>query len=320
MPAVGRESDGFGGSSPASEMNVRASDPLKFLAERLGRPPDRLQPPMRLGRDLHLDSLAIVELLTAMETELGLDVDSHWVDEDTTVSDLIAIAEGTRSPGQAFRGGRWPLMKLTVAVRALLFMVWGLLIRLLSIYRIRGLEHLRGLDGPVLFAANHLSLVDNPAILVSLPWRWRLRLATAAGDGVLDERGRVQRFLAMLLGNAFPVAQSGQVHQSMKYCSRLVADGWSALYFPEGRRSETGALLEFKSGIGMLAVQTGRPVVPVRIKGTEDVMPMGARYPRRGVIEVTFGEPLRFNPDTPYAEATQAIRDRLAVMSGERQV
>ena len=298
-------------------MNVRASDPLKFLAECLARPADWLEPSMRLGRDLQLDSLAIVELLMAMETELGLDVDSHWVDEDTTVSDLIAIAEGTRSPGQAFRGGRWPLMKPSVAVRALLFIVWGSVIRLLSIYRIRGLEHLRGLDGPVLFAANHLSLVDNPAILVSLPWRWRLRVATAAGDGVLDERGRVQRFLAMLLANAFPLAQSGQVHQSMKYCRRLVADGWSALYFPEGRRSETGALREFKSGIGMLAVQTGRPVVPVRIKGTEDVMPMGARYPRRGVIEVTFGEPLRFNPDTPYAEATQAIRDRLAAMYGE---
>ena len=317
MPAVGRESDGFGGSSPPSEMNVRASDPLKFLAERLGRPPDRLQPPMRLGRDLHLDSLAIVELLTAMETELGLDVDSHWVDEDTTVSDLIAIAEGTRSPGEAFRGGRWPLMKLSVAVRAVLFIVWGPLIRLLSVYRVRGLEHLRGLDGPVLFAANHLSLLDNPAILVSLPWRWRLRLVTAAADGVLDERGRVQRVLAMLLSNAFPLAQSGQVHQSMKYCKGLVDAGWSVLYFPEGRRSETGALLEFKSGIGMLAVQTGRLVVPVRIKGTEDVMPMGARCPRRGVIEVTFGQPLRFNPDTPYAEATQSIRNSLAALASE---
>ena len=316
MPAVERESDGFGGSGPASEMNVRASDALKFLAERLGRPTDRLEPSMQLGRDLQLDSLAIVELLTAMETELGLDVDSHWVDEATTVSDLIAIAEGTRSPGQAFRGGRWPLLKLTVAVRALLFMVWGPLIRLLSVYRVRGLENLRGVEGPVLFAANHLSLVDNPAILVSLPWRWRLRVATAAGDGVLDERGRIQRFLAMLLGNAFPLAQSGQVHQSMKYCKGLIDAGWSVLYFPEGRRSETGALLEFQSGIGTLAVQTGRPVVPVRIKGTEDVMPMGARYPRRGVIEVTFGEPLRFSPDTPYVEATQTIRDRLAVTSG----
>ena len=320
MSAVERESDGFGVSGPASDMNVRDSDPLKFLAERLGRPADGLEPSMRLGRALHLDSLAIVELLTAMETELGLDVDSHWVDEDTTVSDLIAIAEGTRAPGQAFRGGRWPLMKPTVAIRVLVQLVaLNPLINVLSAYRVHGLEHLRGLDGPVLFAANHLSLLDSSAVLVSLPWRWRFRLATAAGDGVLDERGRVQRFLAMLVGNAFPLAQSGQVHQSMKYCKGLIESGWSVLYFPEGRRSETGALLEFKSGIGMLAVQTGRPVVPVRIKGTEDVMPMGARYPRRGVIEVTFGEPLRVNPDTPYAEATHAIRDGIAALQGERQ-
>ena len=201
-----------------------------------------------------------------------------------------------------------------VAVYAL----WGpLLLRLLSNYRVRGLEHLHGLEGPVIFAANHLSLLDNPAVLVSLPWRWRSRLATAAADAVLDERGRAQRFLAMLLGNAFPLAQSGQVHQSMKYAKKVIDSGWSALYFPEGRRSETGALLEFQSGIGMLAVLTGRPVVPVRIKGTEHVMPMGARYPRRGVIEVTFGDPLSFSPDTPYREATRVVRDRLAAMYGE---
>ena len=319
MRDVDGESDGFGGSGPASEMNARASDLLTFLAERLGQPPDRLEASMGLGRDLQLDSLDIVELLIAMETELGLDVDSHWVDEDMTVSDLIAIAEGDRSPGPPFRGGRWPLMKPTVAVRATMFMVWGPIVRLLSNYRVRGLEHLRGLEGPVIFAANHLSLLDNPAVLVCLPWRWRFRLATAAGDGVLDERGRIQRFLALLLGNAFPLAQSGQVHQSMKYAKKVIDSGWSALYFPEGRRSETGGLLEFKEGIGMLAVQTGRPVVPVRIKGTEDVMPMGARYPRRGVIEVTFGEPLRLGPDTPYREATQAVRDSLAAMYRERQ-
>ena len=318
MPDIETESGEFGGSGPASEMNVRASDALKFLAERLGHPPDRLELSMRLGRDLQLDSLDIVDLLTSMEAGLGADVHSHWVDEDTTVSDLIAIAEGTRSPGQSFRGGRWPLMKLTVAIRAVVQLVaLNPLIKVLSANRVHGLEHLSGLDGPVLFAANHLSLLDSSAVLVSLPWRWRFRLATAAGDGVLDERGRVQRVLAMLVGNAFPLAQSGQVHQSMKYSKRVIDAGWSVLYFPEGRRSETGALLEFKSGIGMLAVLTGRPVVPVRIKGTEDVMPMGARYPRRGVIEVTFGEPLRFGPDTPYAEATQAIRDRLGAMYGE---
>ena len=318
MPDIEPESGEFRGSRPVSEMNVRASDALKFLAERLGHPPDRLELSMRLGRDLQLDSLDIVDLLTSMEAGLGADVDSHWVDEDTTVSDLIAIAEGARSSDPSFRGGRWPLMKLTVAIRALVQLVaLNPLIKVLSANRVHGLEHLRGLDGPVLFAANHLSLLDSSAELVSLPWRWRFRLATAAGDGVLDERGRVQRVLAMLVGNAFPLAQSGQVHQSMKYSKRVIDAGWSVLYFPEGRRSETGALLEFKSGIGMLAVLTGRPVVPVGIKGTEDVMPMGARYPRRGVIEVIFGDPLSFSPDTPYAEATQAIRGRLAVMSGE---
>ena len=310
MPDRERGSDDLGGSVPQY-------DALELLAEHLGIPPDQLKPSMRLGHDLQLDSLDIVDLLTALETELGIDVDRHWVDENMAVSDLISISEGSRSPAPPFRGGRWPLMKPTVIVRALLFMAWGPLIRLLSNYRVRGLENLRGIEGPVIFASNHLSLLDNPAVLVCLPWSWRSRLATAAADGVLDERGRVQRFLAMLLGNAFPLAQSGQVHQSMKYCKRVIDSGWSVLYFPEGRRSETGGLLEFKKGVGMLAVQTGRPVVPVRLNGTEDVMPMGARYPRRGVIEVTFGEPMRFGPDILYTEATQSIRDGIAALSEE---
>jgi long-chain acyl-CoA synthetase len=278
----------------------------------------RVEPSTTLG-SLGLDSLGVMELLSALDAELGLDSSHFLADETTTVEELAAQAGGRLPPpGPRYRAGRWPLTRPVVALRALFqLLLFQPLLAVLSRRRVRGLEHLRGLPGPVIFAANHLSLLDNPAVMVALPWRWRLRLATAASDHVLDQRGQVQRFIAILLCNAFPLSQTRSVRRSMQFCRWLVAGGWSLLYFPEGRRSEDGSILRFKRGIGLLAVELGLPVVPVHLKGIDRVMPMGARWPRRGTIEISFGQPLRFARDDEYASAADAIREAIAILARE---
>ena len=276
-----------------------------------------VEPSTTLG-GLGLDSLGVMELLSALDLELGLDSSHFLADETTTVEELAAQAGGRLPPGPRYRAGRWPLTRPVVALRAMFqLLLLQPLLAVLSPRRVRGLEHLRGMPGPVLFAANHLSLLDNPAVLVALPWRWRLRLATAASDHVLDQRGRAQRFIAILLCNAFPLSQTRSVRRSMQFCRWLVAGGWSLLYFPEGRRSGDGSILRFKRGIGLLAVELGVPVVPVHLKGIDRVMPMGARWPRRGTIEISFGQPLRFARDDVYADAADAIREAIGTLARE---
>ena len=189
----------------------------------------------------------------------------------------------------------WQFKTPVVALRALL--IGGLLLPVMAIFsrrRTYGLEHLRSLEGPVIFAANHLSVADNPAVLLALPWRWRLKLATAASREVMAGRGRIQSFFAALISNGFQFSQSGSVRSSLAYCGRLTASGWSLLYFPEGIRSDDGTIGRFRPGVGLLATGLGIPVVPVYLRGTDSVIAKGGSRPHRGHIEVWFGEPMRF--------------------------
>ena len=211
------------------------------------------------------------------------------------------------------RMSEWQFKAPVVAVRALL--IAGLLLPVMVIFSRRrtfGAENLRNLEGPVIFAANHLSVADNPAVLLALPWRWRLRLATAASREVMRDRGPIQSFFAALISNGFLFSQTGSIRGSLDYCGKLAGNGWSILYFPEGIRSDDGTIGPFRPGIGLLASGLGVPVVPVYLKGTDSVVAKGGSRPRRGCIEVRFGKPLRFNKDADHDEATLQIRTAVA--------
>ena len=214
------------------------------------------------------------------------------------------------------RISRWQFAWPVVVVRAVLIL--GLLYPVMAVFsgrRTYGAERLDSVAGPVIFASNHLSVADNPAILLALPWRRRLRLATAAAEGVMRSRGRFQSFCAALISNGFYFSQSGAIRSSLLDCERLVKDGWSLLYFPEGMRSDDGNLRPFKPGIGLLATRLDVPVVPVYLKGTDTVLAKGGSHPRRGNIEVRFGEPLLFSWDASHDEVARQIRCSVASLS-----
>ena len=210
----------------------------------------------------------------------------------------------------------WQFALPAVVVRAVL--IAGLLYPVMAIFsrrRTYGRDVLASLDGPVIFAANHLSVADNPAVLLALPWRWRLRLATAASEEVMRGRGKIQSFFAALISNGFHISQTSHIRSSMAYCGKLTSAKWSLLFFPEGIRSDDGRLGSFKPGIGLLAASLGVPVVPVYLKGTDSVVAKGGSRPQRGYIEVRFGEPIRIPADVRYDAATETIRDAVAALS-----
>ena len=212
----------------------------------------------------------------------------------------------------------WQFSPLVVPLRILLILVF--LFPLMAIYsrrRTYGRERIRGIQGPVIFAANHLSVADNPAVLLALPWRRRLGLATAASEHVMRGRGRLQSFFAALISNGFHFSQTTAVRSSLRFCGRLTDEGWSLLFFPEGIRSDNGKIGSFRPGIGLLATELDIPVVPVHIKGTDTVVAKGGSRPQRGDIEVRFGRPMRFPGDMKYSEAAHAIREAVASLSGE---
>jgi long-chain acyl-CoA synthetase len=178
--------------------------------------------------------------------------------------------------------------------------------RIFASMTVTGLEHLERIEGPVIFAANHQSHFDGPVILDSLPPRWRYRVSPAMMKEFFNahyfpERyGRMAWFtnslnyyLSSLFFNAFPLTQGGAgTRQTLRYIGELIADGYSILIFPEGRRTEAGEIARFQPGVGMIAARLCVPVVPVRLEGLEHVLPRHARFPTRARARCAFGAPI----------------------------
>jgi 1-acyl-sn-glycerol-3-phosphate acyltransferase len=145
--------------------------------------------------------------------------------------------------------------------------------------------------GGVLIAANHASYLDIPLLGCGMRRRaWYLGrhdLFPIPGlNGILQALGWIPVRLGRLDREAFGKAIN------------LIRAGKVVVIFPEGGRSHDGHLRPPKAGIGVIVSQTGCPVVPAYLKGTFDVLPPGARWPRLRQVTVRFGDPIRFETGT----------------------
>ena len=150
--------------------------------------------------------------------------------------------------------------------------------------------------GGVLIAANHASYLDIPLLGCGMRRRaWYLGrhdLFPIPGlNGILQALGWIPVRLGRLDREAFGKAIN------------LIRAGKVVVIFPEGGRSHDGHLRPPKAGIGVIVSQTGCPVVPAYLKGTFDVLPTGARWPRLRQVTVRFGDPIRFETGPPKERA-----------------
>jgi long-chain acyl-CoA synthetase len=274
--------------------------------------------------ELGLSSLERVELMVALEDAFQAPIDEGAFAAARDVSQLRTLVEQSASAGEPppepvdfpAWNRSWPAR----AIRRSSLPTWILpLARLFAKIRVEGLENLEKIDSPVIFAANHQSHMDTPVIMAAMPPRLRYRLAPAMAKEFFkahffpDEFGRRARFtnslnyyLAALFFNAFPLPQrEAGARQTLRYIGDVLEDGFSVLIFPEGRRTQTGAIDQFRPGIGMIAARLAVPIVPVRLKGLENVLPPHAKMARRGEVRVVFGPPLRLTGDDYPALARQ---------------
>jgi 1-acyl-sn-glycerol-3-phosphate acyltransferase len=142
--------------------------------------------------------------------------------------------------------------------------------------------------GPVLIVSNHVSVLDPPLVGGSAP-RPLFFMAK-------EELFRIPLFGRLIRGlNARPVRRDGSDMRALKAALGLLQEGRAILVFPEGTRGEEGRpLREGKPGVGMLAVLSGAPVVPVYVSGSGTALPRGRALPRPTKVRVTFGPPLIF--------------------------
>ncbi|MEQ1883793.1 MAG: AMP-binding protein [Bryobacteraceae bacterium] len=288
----------------------------------------RYAPGREIGEDTTLDQLGLssldrVELMIDLEQHLDRSIDESALTGSQTLADLAHIAPAPETA--AFP--TWSRSWLARAIRRILLTVLLLpLTRVFAHMRVRGRENIAGLTGPVLFAPNHQSHMDTPVLLAALPARYRHRAGVAMWKEYFDAHFHPERYnrlasfansliywIVTLFFNAFPLPQTeAGAGSSLRYLGDLISGGWSVLYFPEGERSVTGELLPFQPGIGLIAARLRVPVVPVRIRGLNRILPRGAHFPIPGQVEVTFGKPLYLRgEDYPelVSRLEEAIRD-----------
>jgi long-chain acyl-CoA synthetase len=314
LAALGEEQKADKRQPKATDKPVKA-DLYDLLAQITGVPREEIGPHNTFGLDLGLDSLSIVELLCLIEEEMGIYVEEERIPHPATVGDLMALLADDQRAEASTPFPEWPLSFPSRMVRTLLQRaLMSPLLALLCPTRVRGLENLENLSAPLLFSANHTSHLDTPLVLKVLPRRYSRRLAVAAAADYWFAIPLLGGLTALLL-NSFAMARQGNVRPSMEHTVDLIDRGWSVLIFPEGTRSQSGEMQPFKSGVGLLAVELGVPVVPVHLRGVYEILPKGSRAPRRGPVEVTIGAPLRFPPRMGPAQATQQLEREIRRLS-----
>lgn len=177
--------------------------------------------------------------------------------------------------------------------------------------QVAGREHIPA--RPCIFMANHVSNLDPPILLPLLPYRTAFFIKRSLLRIPVVGVG-------MRLAGFIPVDRDGRLEsarESVEAANKVLASGVNISTFPEGTRSRSGKLLPFKKGPFYLAMESGAPVIPISIWGSEHMMTKGSLRIKPGTAHLTFHPavyPQQFTTRELLAEAVRA-----AITSGVPQ-
>ncbi len=169
------------------------------------------------------------------------------------------------------------------------FVLLGPWLRLMFRPKVTGLEHVPR-EGGAIIASNHVSFLDGLLLPLVVPHR---RVMFLTKVKYIDKP-----FLRWFLAGAgvIPVATDDPrtVKDAITAAVQVVLSGRLIGIFPEGTRSPDGRLQRGKTGVARVALESGVPVIPAGIIGTDLAFPRGAKLPRPHSVRIAFGPPIRF--------------------------
>src|SRR5437764_6650461 len=303
-----------------------ASGTLQELIEGIAKHQVELRPEALLEDNLGLSSLDRVELMSAIEDRYQVDLSDREFSQVSTVADLEELVKKSSARAEPLNypyspwAQRWPITWLRLLVYYLF--IWPATM-IMAKPRIIGRERLKGFRGPALIVCNHITQTDIGFILAALPARFRHRLAAAMQGEMLRAMRhpphewfflrrwyeQLQYVLVTALFNVFSLPQKAGYRESFQYAGKLADQGWNVLVFPEGKRTETGELNEFRKGIGLLATRLNLPVIPMRIDGLFPLKQQKKRFNKPGAVQIHMGEPVRFETTDDPEEIARRLQE-----------
>ncbi len=316
------------GKAAAREERIYHPDQelLHTIAEITGKKDVTYDEKASLVSDLGFSSIDRVELLCDLEDKYQVRLDEAEFSKCETIEDVKRIIEESRPKEEEkdIKPPRWTISFLMRIIRVIgQYLFFFPLLRYYCSIKVEGRENLRDVNHPFILAANHQSHIDAGVILYSLPLRLRKRMAAVMMQEMFYDYLRpkgaplYRRFLVGLIYfiatgffNAFPFPTESDFRNSMEYAGELVSKGYSPLIFPEGGRTETGNIEKFKPGIGMMVQHMKLPILPVRIDGLNEILPLDKYWPRRGKALVKIGKLMTFEGGT-YSSIAQELESTI---------
>ncbi|MBN1594546.1 1-acyl-sn-glycerol-3-phosphate acyltransferase [candidate division FCPU426 bacterium] len=157
-----------------------------------------------------------------------------------------------------------------------------------------------------LIAANHSSHLDVVVVQAAFPLGRLHKIRSLAAKDYFFANPLI-RVLTFFIANTIPVSRKVYNPESFGFSQACLQEGANIIIFPEGTRTLTGEIQEFRPGIGMMSVAARVGILPVYIDGTYACFRKGRLFPKPGKITVVLGQPLIFEPMDNKKESWQWI-------------
>jgi len=175
---------------------------------------------------------------------------------------------------------------------------------------ITGSERLESLQGPCITIANHQSHLDSLVLFTALPEKIKANLYFGAAQDRWYVKGRskleLQPWYQSLVYGNFPIVRGGGA-KALDHARWLLQQGCNVAIFPEGTRTTSDRLGDFRHGVARLALECGVPVVPVYLDGLRALRPKGQKHARPGPAHVEILGPISFGEGMQVPEVTQTL-------------
>ncbi|MFN2481430.1 MAG: AMP-binding protein [Pyrinomonadaceae bacterium] len=285
------------------EREERGSDWLLDIIARVSnRSRSEVSLDARLG-DLGFDSLMFVELATAIEQAGGALKSPDTLNQVQDVRELLSVVERRQAEARREDASRRraeevrredeeiyiPSLVRTVGNRGLDVLQRAFYDKFLHT-KIEGATNVPAHTNFIV-VANHASHLDMGLVKMALGEQGRDLVALAAADYFFDNK--YKRAYMDNFTNLVPMERSGSLRKSLRHALSFLERGYNALVFPEGTRSVTGEIVDFKPVLGFLALTARTGILPVYLHGTYEALPKGSNMIRSRDIGARIG---RFIP------------------------